>query len=337
MLRTRQLVVNSRMRSLELYPNTWQYVVALPDRLRNVVRVALVQAVLPNSQLTVHRFNCYLQLALADGVPITVTLPAGNREPTLLMAELQGLLAAYLAGVSVTLDPATARVTIAAAEPFSLLFSTGTSAANSIHRALGFASSDTPLAQSVTGAYTLQLPPAAYVTVAVDEVPESATMRYLSNAHESGPQFSGQPEQAQRNVLALVPLDNAYNTNKFYTAERAGDEACTQFSQQDMAQLTIRLYDDQGAPYDSNGADHTLVFAVTTAEPGSLAVASDRLPFETVPACGATMVQVRRDSSVRPMYAQARGGAHPGPGPFGQDAAQVRVPATEPGRCGRLV
>ena len=260
-----QLILNSKMRRLDLYPNTWSYCVNLPERLKSVVSFSLVQCILPNTQAVVNQFNQYLQFVkLLTAELITISIPINNYEPGLLMQQVQDQLAPFLVNATVTLND-DSRVTIAAEEPFSLLFSTGDKAMNSISRVLGFAPADSEFDLTSTGKFKIDLPPPAYCTIAVREIPSLACKRFITTTHEESPQYNSRPEQYGRDVLGLVPLDNQYGTNKFYHAD-VGDTLCNRFQPMELSQLTVEVYDDKGQYYDSNGYDHTLVFEVVTKE-----------------------------------------------------------------------
>jgi len=296
--RTTQLIVSSRMRRLDLYPNTFSYAVNLPERIKNVVSCALIQAIIPNSQTTVNQFNNKLQLVkLLTAELVTITVPTGDYEPALLLNELKTLLAQYVANPVVTLDTSNNRVTIAADEPISLLFSSGDQAFGSVHRALGFPSLDTPFDVTFTGSFALNLPPPNYVTVAVDEVPAVCCKRFMTARYEQGGGgYDSRVEQYQRYVLDIVPLNCEFGTNKYYHAA-VGDLMNNTFKPIDLSSLTINLFDDQGNPYDSNGFDHTLVLQLTTCEANFLPLlvpGNDRIPVMSAPACGSLLIPSNR-------------------------------------------
>lgn len=281
MHRTHHIIIDSKFRRFSKYPNSWHYSVPLPEPLRNVVSMDLIRAFMPNTQETVHRFNNHFQMLLSSGQIVDVTLDTGNYEPALLLSAIQGnLVSAGVQNPVLSLAPDTNLVSITADEPFSLLFGSGNLADTSIHRYLGFSNIDTASATEATGFYPMALPPPAFVTVSVAEIPRGGCKRVYKMQQESPPVYSGIPELNEQLYVGLIPLDCDYQTFKFHlttTTEVLG----LQFQPTDIRSLTIDIKDDMCKPYDADNYDHALVFQVTTLEAPDLPLmcpGNNRLP-----------------------------------------------------------
>lgn len=268
--RKTQIVLDSKFRRFARYPNSWHYSLGLPEPVHNVVAVDLVRAIMPNTQQTVHAFNSFFQLTPAGGETVTVQVPAGNYEPPILLTAVgEALQAAGVAGASLTVDSATSLVTVSADEPFALPFGSGNKQETSLHRYLGFSNADTSVATSATGFYAMALPPPAYVTVSLAEVPRPGCRRAYRLQNDLPPGFNTRPGLQEELYTGLVTLDTDYQTSKFFTAPTA-DVLEQEFKPVDVRALTVDVKDDKGNPYDSNGFDHVLVLQLVTLEPPDL-------------------------------------------------------------------
>lgn len=262
--------MDSKLRRFDRFPNNWEYTVGLPEALLNVVSVDLIRAFVPNTQQTIHGFNNILQIQPAGRPVVDVVIPTGNYEPPLLLSQIQTQLADVgLGNPQISASTDSNIVTISADDAFSMPFGTGNRAQTSIHRYLGFSNVDSPESTTATGYYAMQLPPAIYITVLIDGVPRAGCRRSFSMQAEVPVAYNTRPELEENLFTGLIPLDTDQQTYKFYQA--ATHEVLRQeFPPKDFRQLSVRLQDDKGHPYDANGYDHTLVFEFVTEEAGRL-------------------------------------------------------------------
>ena len=264
------MVVDSKLRRFDRFPQNWDYAVTLPEVIQNVVSVDLSRAFLPNTQRTIHAFNNILQIQPQGGAAMDIVVPPGNYEPPLLLSQIQTQLQdAGIANASLTASTEDNSVTISADQPFSLPFGTGNRSHNSIHRYLGFSNVDVSDSTTATGYYAMQLPPPIYVTVLLREVPRSGCKRAFSMQAEIPTPYNTRPELEEELFTGLVPLDVDQQTYKFYQAP-PNDVRHQEFAPKDFRELTISIRDDKGNPYDANAYDHTLVFEFVTEEAGRL-------------------------------------------------------------------
>ena len=256
------VVVDSKWRRDAQYPNSWSYAVTFPETFRNVTSIDLVQAFIPNTQQTVHAFNNKFQCT-PDGLdPITVTIPPGNYEPPLLLTQIESELTSQgVVNPKFQLASDTNVVSLTCDTPFVLPFASGDQASKSIHPYLGFPNLDTSLSNSTQGLYAMSLPPPAFVTVDVEEVPVSGKKKAYALQHEVPTVYSTRPELMETPYIGLVPLNNDFQTLQFWKSNST-DVLTRTFQPIDLRQITITVRDDKGNLYDANSYDHQLVFQI---------------------------------------------------------------------------
>lgn len=260
---TRQhVVVDSKWRRDSQYPNTWAYAVTFPETFRNVTSLDLVQAFIPNTQQTIHAYNCKFQFT-PDGLPtVTITIPAGNYEPPLLLRTIESELEnSGVSNPSFQLAQDTNIVSFSCTTPFSLPFASGDEAGRSIHPYLGFPNLDIENGESVVGMYAMSLPPPAFVIVDVAEVPPLGKKKAYSLQHEVPSVFSTRPELMETPYVGLVPMNTEFQTIQFWKGSSV-DTLQRSFQPVDLRQITISMRDDKGNPYDANSYNHVLVFEI---------------------------------------------------------------------------
>lgn len=265
-----QIVVNSKWRRETQYPHNWAYAVTFPETFRNVTSIDLVQAFIPNTQQTVHAFNSKFQITPEDGPTVTITIPGGNYEPPLLLAEIQNDLAVNgIDNPVLTLSPDTNIVTLTSDTPFTLPFATGDEAAASVHPNLGFSNVDVRGVTSATGFFSMSLPPPTFLTVDIAEVPSVGKRKGYTLEYEVPATYSTRPELMETPFVGLVPMNTEYQTTQFWKANDS-DVLKRPFQPVDLRQVTITLRDDKGNAYDANNYDHMLVFQITQLAPPAL-------------------------------------------------------------------
>lgn len=260
------VLVQSRLRDVYTYPATDSYKVMFTDRIRNVVKVDLISAVIPNTQLTINDTNSYIQYLDDQENFLTAQLPIGNYDIGLLLSTLSDLCP----GTDFTLDNDTGLVTINMLDgkEYNFVFAAGDEHGSSIHQLLGFPNSDTGYGNSFTATFKISPPPPTLVTVSVAELPRPLCKRVVKNLAAYSTQYSGRPEQTDDYVLGIVPLDVAYGSNKWWHAN-AQDLLPNVVQPFDLTAITIELKDELGRKYECQD-EHSLLFAITTCAPQHL-------------------------------------------------------------------
>lgn len=260
------ILVQSRLRDVYTYPETDYYRVLFTERIRNVVKVDLVSAVIPNTQLTINATNGYIQYLDNDENFLTAEIPHGNYDIGLLLATLSDLCP----GTEFVLDNDTGLVTINILDgnEYNFVFSAGDEHTNSIHPLLGFVNSDTGYGTSFAATFKISPPPPTLVTVTVKELPRPLCKRVVRNLASYSTQYSGRPEQTDEYVLGVIPLDVAYGSNKWWSASDK-DLLPNRVQPFDLTGITIELKDDLSRKYDCPD-EHSLVLAIHTCSPAQL-------------------------------------------------------------------
>lgn len=171
-LRHRKYTFQSDQRDQLMYPSPAYYRLKLLVPLRNVVAITLSSGVFPITEYNVNAYNQYVDIDVG-GTVYTVQVPQGEYTESTLAPAVQTAIQALgppLAGVTVTLDPLTRRITVANAAAFTLLFRTGPSVNKSMWQVLGFLQLDTTPALSTTAPGMIDLAGALAIDMFIEEV-----------------------------------------------------------------------------------------------------------------------------------------------------------------------
>jgi len=179
----RLMNIDSRNRDLNAYSNSNEFKFTLQRPLKNVTKLELVTAEIPNTEYLVDNTNNKIDLT-DNGNAETITLTEGDYDADSLATELATRLNALTNGTifTVTFSDATGKYTIGGDQNFSLLFSTGANAdsiatstdgrqvgylqrGNSARRLLGFNIEDTTSGTSVTSTNKIMLIKHPYVVL----------------------------------------------------------------------------------------------------------------------------------------------------------------------------
>jgi hypothetical protein len=261
------ILVQSRLRDVYVYPERHTYKVLFTDRIKNVVKVDLISAVIPNTQLSINSTNNFVQYLTDEDEFLTAQIPNGNYDIGALLSTISDLCP----GTEFLLDSTTGLVTINVLDgrEFNFVFAAGDAHNQSIHQLLGFPNSDTGFGTSFTATFKISPPPPTLVTVSVKEVPRPLCKRVVRNLAAYSTQYSGRPEQTDDYVLGVIPLDVAFGANKWWQAGQ--HDILPNFVQPfDLTCMTIELKDEAGRQYDCPD-EHSLLFAIHTCAPTQLA------------------------------------------------------------------
>lgn len=252
------VLVDSRDRDYDAYPSSSEFVVELPEALKNVSSAVLVSAELPLSYyvFAAARGNTSLTVTV-DGFTQTVTVPDGNYTSAAMAAALKSALeAAFVPAVfTVTFDPVTAKCTLAASGAASMAVD-ATAAAKKTEWGLGYylgfpGGVVTAGTDSVTGTAVATMNPENYLLIDIEE---------LNGVGQSALYAAG---CSGRRVFAKVPLNgdsyqyNYYDKTLTYVVPRP------QLTRLERLRVSIRFHD--GTAVDLNGGEWSmsLEFACT--------------------------------------------------------------------------
>lgn len=235
--------LDSRDRDFAVYPSSTNFVVELPETLKNVSSAVLVAAEVPLSYyvFTAARGNTSLTVAV-DGTSRTVTVPDGNYSTALMAAALKAALdAAFGKTFTVSFDPVTMKCTIAVAGTVGV---DATAAAKPTEWGLGYylgfpAGVVTTGLNGVTGTGVASMNPENYLLIDIEE---------LNGLNQSAMYAAG---GAGRKTFAKVPLNGDSYQYNFYDKTLTCVDLLPQIARMDRLRVSLRFHD--GSIVDLNG------------------------------------------------------------------------------------
>jgi hypothetical protein len=191
--------------------------------------------------------------------PFSIQLLAGNYSALSLITAIDAAFAApgglWSNTYICTIDSITSKVSIRAiGVAFSLLFASGINSTNSLAKVLGFGRQDTASAISQTGTRHASLILSLFVDVVLEGIPNNAMKQVIGRDAVSG-------DATTRNIIARVPLDVNLNQLKFYYADRC-ELLHNYFPPMKLDRLAVRLFNDSGREYLTDGVDFYVMFEV---------------------------------------------------------------------------
>jgi hypothetical protein len=177
------LVVDSRDRNYDIYPNANQYRIRLPETIHNVIRVELIAAEVPRTQYNIDMRNNILHF-IEETNPTTeliATISKGEYTNSSLATAIKTALdTAGVLTYTVTHNPTTNKYTISATGNFKLLFegtneqydvnnTRSTYRDNSIGNTIGFSRNDTDFGTSFTSTNRVNLGGEKYIYLKVND------------------------------------------------------------------------------------------------------------------------------------------------------------------------
>lgn len=256
--------LDSRDRDYDLYPSSSEFVIELPETLRNVSSSVMVTAELPLSYyvFSAARNNTSLTVTI-NGVTHTVTIPDGNYTTTTMAAALKTALETAFAGttVAVSFDAASMRCSIAVDGATVAVDTTAAAAGKRTEWGLGFylgfprgvVTSGASGSGSVTGTSVASMNPENYLLIDIEE---------LNGLSQSAMYASG---GGGKKTFAKVPLNGDSYQYNFYDKVATYVEVRPQLTKLDRLRMSVRFHD--GSLVDLNGADWSMSieFACTLA------------------------------------------------------------------------
>lgn len=268
------ICIDSRERSVNLYPNPESYKHRLPKTYKNIVSIELIDACIPVSQYAIDIHNNNLDISYSEyesGANQTITIPPGNYikgsddVDNSLSKKMKEMLESTFSGSiwSITHDPLTGKIKISVDNgTFVLNFNTGPHRdsfrtnelgenpiqyGTSIRSVLGFqlanlTSSESPNA-SVAGTSPVDLDGSRYIIIHVNDYD-----RIVSE------------DSGVMNGFAKIAL----NTKPFKYIENA-DKKMIRIFESPLSKLTkleIKFSTFGNKYYNFNGLDHSLTFRI---------------------------------------------------------------------------
>ncbi len=262
------IVVDSRDRNHDDYPNPNNYRVDLERDIHDVISIQLVSAEVPKSEYTINTSNnlIYFQetnAQVSGETFLTATLDVGNYTITELKTEIENKMDAVgTANYTVTIDNKTNTVNISSdlsgVDLFNLLFQgdneihgnnnnpRSSYRENSIGPVIGFSRTDLSGASNYTGQFQYNLGGERYV------------MLHLQNI----PMIEGISDGVQ-NAYHKITLNTTTNTQYYQEGDyKILKKLNTPIKRLNELEVSFRNYNND--LYDFHGLEHSLTFKVTS-------------------------------------------------------------------------
>lgn len=271
------MLIDSRDRNYTVYPNSSQFVVELPEVLKNVVNAVLVCAEMPLSYyvFSASRNNTTLEFS-AGATPYTATIPDGNYTTAQMAAALKlAMDTASGSTFTVTIDPVTMKTNITNASAVFSVDTTGTTKTADwglgyylgLPRDVVLGSSVVSGTNTVVGTNVVSLNPENYLLIDIEELnglqqTSPITTRVTTDPY-SGKTISQEDAGSGRKVFAKVTLDNNNYQYNFYDRALTYVEIRPQVTKLERLRVSVRFHD--GTLVDFNGGEWSmsLEFACT--------------------------------------------------------------------------
>ena len=256
------LVIDSRDRNTDNYPNEYKYQIDLDRIYKDIVSIELVSANVPKTEYLINSSNNTIYFTENGGSELTAVIPTGNYTPTTLATAIKDAMEAVGADTyTVTADETlTNKFTITKSSgTLGLNFNGGTETYglstrtvyrnSSIGSVIGFSPIDLSGVATYTGQNQYNLNGPTYILLNIDNLDN------LWGVHNN----------AVTKSFAKISLDTNQSNYKYFKSQNdyiVRKEFSPPLAK--LAQLNIEFLNYDGSFYDFNGLPHTLYFKITT-------------------------------------------------------------------------
>ena len=262
------LVIDSRDRNQDLYPNSSNYQIDFNEVYKDILSIELISAEIPKSSYLINNSNNKIYFEETTGIEFVATIANGNYTPITLANEIQSVLNTIgNSNYTVTVDNIlTNKFTFtsdlsAGAGHFNLIFNGGTEKYNNITRTtykdnsigsiIGFTRVNMTGSNTYTGQNQYNLNGENYIFLNIKEL---ENLDSITDANSSG-----------TNSFTKITLDVDNTNTKYYKAEN------DYISQKifvpplpKLGQMIIKFLTYNNDLYDFSGREHSLYFKITT-------------------------------------------------------------------------
>lgn len=272
------MLIDSRDRNYTVYPNSSEFVVELPEVLKNVVNAVLVCAEMPLSYyvFSASRNNTTLKFTV-HATPFTATIPDGNYTADQMCAALKLAMDTPSGhNFTVTIDPSSMKLKITTgSNNVFTIDTTGTTKTSDwgigyyigLPRNVVVSSSVVSGLNTVVGTNVVSLNPENYLLIDIEELnglqqTSPITTRVTTDPY-SGKTISQEDAGSGRKVFAKVTLDNNSYQYNFFDRALTYVEIRPQVTKLERLRVSVRFHD--GTLVDFNGGEWSmsLEFACT--------------------------------------------------------------------------
>jgi hypothetical protein len=259
-LKTYHLVIDSRDRNTDSYPNNYNYQIDLDRTYTDIVSVELVSANIPKTEYLINSSNNLLHFN-DDGTDYIATIEEGNYTISELTTAIKTAMdATGTSTFTVSSSSTTNKITIlSSGSTFSLLFNGGSETYNettrtkypesSIAPIIGFSKADTSGALTYTGDNQYNLNGPTYILLDITEFQN----------------LNGVNNKTISNSFAKIMLDTEQSGYKYFKSQ-SDYIAKKEFSPllAKLAQMNIKFKNYDDSFYDFGNLPHSLYFKITT-------------------------------------------------------------------------
>ena len=236
------LVIDSRDRNTDAYPNPNSYIIDLNEKIHNILTVELQMAIIPNGEYTINDSNNKLYFQETSGVTLTATITDGNYTIDELVTEIQTQLIA-VGGSTYTVTNTNNYIRInsdltGGAGIFSLIFE---SVDNSIGQTIGFDNTNLTGSSNYTAENKVLLDNETDVFLHIQGLDNIHT---VSDEHfDNFAKLDIQSEKGEYTYLKTSDINQKYFPNQLKNIDR----------------VVIDFYKNNGERYNFNGLEHSLL------------------------------------------------------------------------------
>ena len=255
-----ELIVDSKDRNYDNYPNSNNYSIELDTNYKDIVSIELVSTIVPRSQYVINSSNNTIHFNEGSD-DLVATITEGNYTVSTLATALKSSMET-VGGLTYTIseDTLTNKITISSSGTFSLLFNGGSETyldgtrtiypENSIAPVLGFTRTELSGSTSYVAQNQYNLNGENYVLLEIQDLEnlQGTIIGNTTNKHF---------------CKIMLNVDN--NENKYFT--NRNDYLCKKYFDpllHKLSKLNIRFYTYYGSLYDFNGLEHSLHFRIRT-------------------------------------------------------------------------
>lgn len=192
---------------------------------------------------TIYNIRGYVLPVVVAGTPYAVTLPDGNYVAPGFFTDLANALTAQTGtAFTVTVDPVTLRVTIAAGVPFDLMLA---AVPGHVRVPIGFSASDLTGASSYTGTMVYSLSQPDHVIL---RIPGITASRLYGTQNVVG--------------VYVVPVNVNFGSQIVYDAQSQFVQSIGLINPQGIGSLTVELVDDYNRPLANIADDWSMILRI---------------------------------------------------------------------------
>lgn len=217
-----------------------------------IIGISLISALVPNSEYVINENNKYLDIII-DTELYCIKLTPGIYEldddsDESFSNELETKLNAEVESdkqftVKINIKTNKLKITNENVE-FSILFETGKNNDKTFYDIIGFGKKDyESINKELISDFHILLHPTKYVDIVIDELPNISTMYNFKDKNDL--------------ILDRIYFDNEYGTYKSHYVYDY-DRIYNFFNGIELKYLSIKLFNDKGQIYDSNGLDNVI-------------------------------------------------------------------------------